>query len=189
MISLMAYYGYSTPQEDRASVVWAAMAFSFLGDTLLMYENISSLYFIFGLAAFLISHVFYIFSYRQHRWDSSVNQLQGLQRLRLAFPIILAGTGLVVVLYPTLGELKIPVMLYAIVLVTMVLNALFRYGRTNNNSFTTAFAGSVLFMVSDSLLAVNKFYTAISYAGLLIMITYIAAQYLIVTGLRNHFRK
>jgi uncharacterized membrane protein YhhN len=169
--------------------VWVAMAFSFLGDTFLMYEYLDGLYFIFGLGAFLISHIFYIFSYRQHRWDSAVNQLQGLQRIRLSFPIILAGTGLVVILYPTLGDLKFPVIVYATVLVIMVLNALFRYGRTNGASFSIVFVGAILFMISDSLLAIDKFFQPISNAGLLIMTSYIAAQYLIVSGLIRHFDK
>jgi len=43
-------------------------------------------------------------------------------------------------------------------------------------------AGATSFVVSDSLLAVNKFYQPFAYAGVFIMLTYCAAQYLIVRG-------
>jgi len=47
-------------------------------------------------------------------------------------------------------------------------------------------AGAWLFMASDSILAFNKFHTAIEYSGPLIMTTYILAQFLIVEGARRH---
>ena len=104
----------------------------------------------------------------------------------MAFPVILAATGLVVVLYPRLGELRLPVVVYAGVLMFMVLNALFRFRRTNAQSFWMSFAGAVLFMLSDSILAINKFLEPVPNAGLLVMSTYLAGQFLIVRGLIRH---
>jgi uncharacterized membrane protein YhhN len=49
--------------------------------------------------------------------------------------------------------------------------------------------GAVLFVVSDSLLAINKFYSSFELAGVLIMLTYGMAQLLIVTGAINYIRK
>jgi uncharacterized membrane protein YhhN len=186
MIMLGWYYISSTDSESRNLSVLVAIFFSFLGDTLLMFVDRDELYFMLGLAAFLIAHLFYIFSYRQHKNASHPDELQGVQRIRLAFPIILAGSGLVIVLYPQLGSLKIPVLLYALTIVIMVLNALFRYGRTQAPSFWLVFLGAVLFMASDSLIAINKFVSPISSAHLLIMSTYIGAQVLIVEGLLRH---
>lgn len=139
-----------------------------------------------GLGAFLLAHVFYILVYRQHQTVENENQLAGVHRIRLAMPVILAGSGLIIVLYPRLNELRVPVIIYASVLVVMVLMALFRYGRTLPFSFWMVFAGALLFMVSDSLLAINKFLQPIPQAGLAIMVTYITAQYLIVEGLVKH---
>ena len=102
--------------------------------------------------------------------------------------MVLAGTGLVTILYPHLGAFKIPVLLYALVLTVMVLQALFRYGHTNTPSFWFVFLGALLFMVSDSLIAVNKFLSPFGLAGLSITATYILAQFLIASGLRLHFR-
>ena len=82
--------------------------------------------------------------------------------------------------------MKIPVMIYAMVLIVMVMNAVFRYGRTPLVSFWLVVVGALLFMASDSILAINKFYAAIPSSGPLIMITYITAQFLIVVGIIKH---
>lgn len=186
LISLGFYYWLNS-SEHLSKLVLLAIFFSFGGDTLLMFDDSNSMFFMLGLASFLISHIFYILAYRQHRDEQLTDGLQGIQRIRLAFPIILAGTGLVIVLYPVLGALRFPVMAYALVLVLMVLNALFRFGRTNNRSFWMVFGGAILFMVSDSLLAINKFLQPIANAGLFIMSTYIIAQFLLIEGLCAHF--
>lgn len=138
-----------------------------------------------GLVSFLLAHVTYILAYRQHRYDSDEG-LSGVQRFRFSFPFILAGSGLVTVLYPHLGDLKVPVMIYALVIVLMVINALFRYGHTTMKSFWLVFVGAILFMISDSLLAFNKFVVPIDGAGFWTMLTYITAQYGIVQGVLLH---
>jgi uncharacterized membrane protein YhhN len=186
LITLLFYYiGAQREAHKRLSmVIVLALIFSWGGDVLLM--NSGELYFILGLLSFLVAHVFYIFTFRQFRDDDTTEALQGLHRIRFAFPIILFGTGLFVVLYPTLGDMLMPVMVYALVLTLMVLNALFRFKRTNAASFALVFGGAILFMISDSLLAVNKFLEPVSYSGFWIMSTYISAQFLIVEGLLRH---
>lgn len=183
MISLMVYYLLNTTERNNFFVV--AIVFCWLGDVLLMFQG-NEIYFMAGLVAFLSGHVLYIFSYRQMRYPEGVDGLLGPQKTRFSFPIILAGTGLVVVLMPHLGELKIPVMIYALVLTIMVLQALFRFGFTSKSSFALIFLGAVFFMISDSALAINKFMHPLPMASLLIMSTYITAQYLIVEGAIHH---
>ena len=189
MISLGAYYFSSLRREDRSRSLVLAIFFSFFGDVLLMIHQKESSFFMFGLLAFLLSHIFYILTYRQHISKNEGKGLQGIQKARFSFPFILAGSGLVVVLYPFLGDLRIPVMFYALVLIVMVLNALFRYEYTNMRSFWMVFAGATLFMASDSLLAINKFLHPIQYGVFWIMLTYISAQSLIVQGLIEHYRR
>lgn len=186
MITLGIYY-WIAASHNRSILVLCAILFSLAGDTALMFEPANSSFFIIGLAAFLISHIFYILSYRQYQHEAVSDELQGIQKMRFAFPVVLAGSGLVVVLYPVLGDLRFPVIIYALVIVIMVLNALFRYGRTLLKSFRMVFAGAIAFMISDSILAVNKFLDPINSAGLLIMVTYITAQFLIIEGLCAHF--
>ena len=186
MVFLGLYYWSTVSKEDRSVLVYAAIFFSFLGDSLLMYDTRDPIYFMLGLGSFLIAHVAYIFVYRQHSFERDPSETGVIQKVRMAFPIILAGTGLVVVLYPRLGGLRLPVIVYALVLIVMVLNALYRYQRTNSASYWMVFSGAVLFMISDSMIAINKFLEPFNNAGLLIMVTYIAAQWLIIRGLIYH---
>lgn len=183
LLSLIGYYLASV--ENRSLIFIRALFFSWAGDVLLLFTH-REIFFITGLIAFLISHFLFIQVYRQHRDAHVEKELLGSQKARFAFPIILTATGLVVILYRSLGPLKIPVMVYALVLCVMVLTALFRYGRTNSQSFWSVFSGAILFMASDSLLALNKFLNPIAGASFMIMLTYIAAQYLIVNGLIRH---
>jgi uncharacterized membrane protein YhhN len=185
MISLAAYYLASTQQ--RSTLFLVAIFFCWLGDVLLLFKP--ELFFIAGLAAFLTGHVLYILCYQQMRLNESKNLLLGPQKVRFSLPIVLVGTGLVVVLYPVLGDLKIPVMIYALVITVMALQALFRFGYTSNKSFILIFIGAILFMISDSLLAINKFLVPIQFASLFIMTTYMVAQYLIVEGVLAHNQK
>lgn len=183
---LLVYYVFSQRESKKPISITLNMAllFSWGGDVFLM--NDGERFFILGLLSFLTAHVFYIFTFRQFRYETDQDSLHGLQRIRFAFPIILYGSGLVVILYNQLGQLQMPVLFYALVLTIMVLQALFRFNRTSTSSFAMVFGGAILFMISDSLLAVNKFLEPITYSGLWIMGTYIGAQFLIVKGLLRH---
>lgn len=186
VILLVSYYLYSIRREDRSNMLLFALGFSWLGDCLLLFEYVGDLFFVFGLLAFLVAHLCFMFTYQQHRTDDTTKALLGVQRFRFSFPIILAGTGLITVLYSHLGVLQIPVIIYGLALVVMVLQALFRFGRTSLLSFAMVFFGSTVFMISDSLIAINKFLMPIPMSGVWIMATYILAQYLIVHGLLMH---
>lgn len=184
MFSLIGYYAAGFSKRSSAFIL--ALLFCWAGDVLLLFQAEAEIFFILGLVSFLIGHVLYIISYRQLRSSDRMRELMPTQKMRFSFPIVLAGTGLIVVLLPTLGDLQIPVVVYALVLMLMVMTAMFRYGRTPIVSFWMIFAGASLFMLSDSLLAINKFYVPIPYGGFFVMLTYCAAQYLIVEGVLRH---
>lgn len=183
------YYTQSTQPISLTKSVMAAIVFSWIGDVSLMFQGKNELYFMVGLGAFLIAHICYVMAYSQHIEKKEGAGLHGIQKFRFSLPIVLAGTGLITILYAHLGVFKIPVAVYAIVLMVMTLQALFRYGYTNTVSFWFVFVGAILFMISDSMIAVNKFLVPFELAGLAIMATYILAQFLIVKGLMSHFEK
>jgi uncharacterized membrane protein YhhN len=54
--------------------------------------------------------------------------------------------------------------------------------QTTHKSYSFVLIGAILFIISDSLIAINKFAYSIPLSGLWVMATYIAAQYLIVEG-------
>lgn len=160
-----------------------AILFCWAGDVLLMFTENNELFFLLGLAAFLIGHIFYMLTFNKMADKNSIGK--PLQPLFYLIPLLFAAS-LLIVLFPNLGEMKVPVIAYAIVISFMCVAAMRRWQRTDTPSFVTVLTGAVLFIFSDALIAINKFHTPFNAASLLIMITYIAAQYLIITGLLKH---
>lgn len=183
LLSLGLYYRLAAPRPAPAVLV--ALALSWLGDVLLLLQSDARpLFFIGGLLAFLLAHLAYLRAYRGHRWPGP--GLAPARRWAPTLPVLGCGVLLLAALYPHLGPLRLPVLLYAAVLVLMVLGALYRHGRTTPASFGWVAVGAGLFMLSDSVLALNKFRAPLPLAGFWIMLTYCAAQYGIVRGLLSH---
>jgi uncharacterized membrane protein YhhN len=90
---------------------------------------------------------------------------------------------LLLLLWPGIPiPMKIPVAIYATVLTTMGLSAHNLRGTISGDAAMMTFYGSLLFIASDSILAINKFGLAFDDANIGIMVTYIAGQWLIVSG-------
>jgi len=85
-------------------------------------------------------------------------------------------------LKPNLEEMIFPVMAYVAIIIGMNIAALNRYNKVNARSFWLIMIGAILFLISDSIIAINKFDHTINHARVYIMITYLIAQYLIVQG-------
>lgn len=187
MVALIGFY-FSSVSRRNMTFVWA-LFFCWAGDVLLMFQPLAEDFFLAGLSAFFIGQILYVAAFREMRVASKGSELSMPQKIRFSLPVILAGTGLVAILFPKLGALKIPVMTYSVALIVMVLSAIFRHGQTSSRSYLLILCGAILFMISDSTLALNKFYSPIPLSGLWIMSTYIAAQYLIVQGAVEHAKK
>lgn len=84
---------------------------------------------------------------------------------------------------PNLGELLLPVFVYAMTISIMLLFALKGFLNWHKPANTYILIGAIIFVASDSILAFDKFYAAIQYSTFLIMSTYLTAQYLIVIGI------
>jgi len=153
--------------------------FAFFGDVFLLFENKNSLFFIFGLVSFLTTHIFYIIYFL--KIQSANTSLVKKQPL-LPILVIAYGVSLVWLLYPHLADLKIPVMVYAAVICTMLICSMHVFLKVKQPANWYFLSGALLFVISDSLLAINKFYQPFSYAAIFIMLTYCAAQYFIVNG-------
>ena len=176
---LIVLLAVATPAVTGKRIMLAALFFSWVGDIFLLAEDKNPLFFIFGLASFLTTHIFYIIYFLNIR----SNQISLLKKQPLLIAAVLAyGIALVWLLFPALADLKIPVMVYAAVICTMLLCSLHIYLKANKPANMFFVLGALLFVLSDSLLAINKFYQPFAFAGVCIMLTYCAAQYFIVTG-------
>jgi len=176
--SLLVYLLVSRENKRPASgFAMLGLFLSWIGDCLLIFQERNQLFFIGGLLSFLIAHIFYIAYYIRSSSAQAEKKLPG--KGVCLFLIMCYGIGFGFLLNDHLGPLKVPVFAYASVLVLMNCFALLRFGKVDRRSFQLAMAGALLFAVSDGLLAVNKFVTTLPHAGLWIMSTYAAAQYLI----------
>lgn len=153
-----------------------ALVFSLIGDVALLFDGMNPIYFIIGLASFLLAHVMYVLVFLKHR-DTRNNPL-GFIILMLAY-----AAFLFYILKEGLGELQGPVLIYMIVILSMSTSAYLRQKQYNLVSYYLVFIGAILFMISDSVLALDKFYQSFQLSSILIMITYALAQYCIVIGI------
>lgn len=175
MIILALYlYKVSNLQEKMDKVLLISLFFSWLGDCVLMFKG--EMHFLGGLVSFLIAHILYIYVFtQQFKWQKMV--------YLSIFAILLYGIGLFSLILPkTSTEMRIPIIIYASILLLMVITSSGRKGAVSTQSFTYTFVGAILFMLSDSLIALNKFAFPLEGAILAIMITYLLGQYFIIEG-------
>lgn len=163
-------------------ILVTSLIFSGIGDVLLMFPGN---FFIPGLAAFLAAHLLYIALFK-----ISLRHLQTSGSRWFANRTALAATLLAAALMYTLvyaglpdPVLKIAVGLYAVVIALMAAQAIGRAHQLQTPRARWVALGACFFMLSDSLLAINRFVSPIGYSALWILSTYYAAQLLIVHNL------
>jgi len=148
----------------------AALAFCLAGDIFLMLPQDL---FVPGLASFLVGHVLFIAAFIAARGDDP----------RLGFTIPLALFAVALSAGPVLrgaiaedARLRVPVLAYMIVIATIL-------GMSGLPGSGVAVAGAATFVLSDSILARNRFVAPIPHGRLATMVTYHAALALIVLSL------
>lgn len=170
LLSLMALYAVSVSERNKTYIL--ALLFSFMGDFFLIFEG--ELYFIVGLVSFLIAHLFFIKIVFGRLQKSTISKI-----LVSIFPFLTLFLFLIFFLKDTLNELLIPVIIYGFTISIFGVVAMLDYVNTKTTQSFLMFVGALIFISSDSILAINKFYNTTQIFGVLIMITYIVAQYLI----------
>jgi uncharacterized membrane protein YhhN len=163
----------------------AGLFFSWAGDVALEFSDYNNNMFLTGLVCFLLAHIMYFTVFILTPGKNSIVA----NRIWLLIPVILYGSVLVFYLYDDLAEMRLPVIFYAAVILTMLSGAINRKDKVNMKSYYLVLAGAMLFVISDSTIAVNKFSHPFESSGIVIMSTYIAAQYLIVAGYISQFRR
>lgn len=183
ILTLILYLALQKTSTQGKNLLLAGLIFSWMGDMFLLFENSYSLFFIFGLISFLTTHIFYIVYFLKIKSPA----VSLLNKNPLVILLVLSyGVTLVFFLYPKLGDLKFPVTVYATVICLMLLCSLHVYLKVNAPANLYYIFGALLFVISDSLLALNKFYRPFKFGGAGIMLTYCAAQYFIVKGFIKH---
>lgn len=189
---LMVFLWLNTKlQNGFEKRIFIGLFFGWIGDILLMFNNEDL--FVFGLASFLICHIFYILAF-VHNIRKSTYKLSVINKFVLGLLPLFYLIVLYTYLFPYISESEknkpflIPVTVYALTIVTMSLFSLWRIGSSNKISTALVIFGAIVFMISDSLIALNKFVEPFQYANLFIMFTYCLAQLCIITGTIYHSR-
>jgi uncharacterized membrane protein YhhN len=178
LIPALALYFFAktknTPKVKARNLFIMALLFGWFGDISLMLIAQNQLYFLIGLGSFLVMQLLYTYLFKGFT-------VKGLQSHKSwAFSIILYSFIVLAYIFPKLDTLKIPVIFYFSAILIMVLSAMdFSINHSKNNWI---FYGACLFLISDSLIAINKFQITIPFDGLMIMGTYILAQWFITDG-------
>ena len=167
-ILLIAVPGGKPEFSRYKFAIMVGLLFSLAGDVFLM---LPSDRFLAALVSFLIAHLFYIAAFTSgtgfgFSWRSLV-------------PCAIYGIVMFSILVPHLGKMKWPVVVYMVVILVMAWQAWERWSQTGQSAALLAFLGAVLFVISDSALAVNRFRGRYKSAPALILSTYFAAQWLI----------
>ena len=170
LTACMADTSLSMPYQR---LILFGLLFSLAGDVFLM---LPADRFLFGLLSFLIAHVFYVIAFTSGR---------GFGFTAWIFGIVLAiGILMAFLLLPYAGRMKLPVLIYMIIILVMAWQAWELFHANGRMNSLLAAAGAALFVFSDSLLAWNRFRRPFKSAEAVKLIAYFAAQWLIAVSIR-----
>ena len=168
LLLLLAVLSTTAHGARYQQAVVIGLACSLAGDVLLMLPRDR---FVAGLASFLLAHVAYIVAF-------SAGVPIGTAPALLV-PLAAMAALLLWLLWPGLGKLRLPVVLYSATILLMVWQAWGWHWAFDTSGSRLAALGAALFMASDAVLALNRFRRPFPGAQAVIMLTYVAAQALI----------
>lgn len=152
--------------RQRAWLAGAALLFCAAGDVLL------ELVFVAGMGAFAVGHVFYVLAFLE--WGRILGPNK--RDFPIAVLVVIVSLGLLGWLLPGMGDLLIPALIYQAIITTMVATAFVV------KAPMLARLGAVIFMISDTLIAAEKFAGVDVFPGA-VWITYAGAQIMMAWGM------
>lgn len=158
----------TVPRTGFRRVVAIGLAFGAAGDLLLELDA-----FVPGLVAFLIGHVLYIVAFVR---------LSTRPALLVGLPYLVVGLALTAFVAEGADDLLVPVIAYAVVISVMGWRSAALIGEIPSRMAVPFAAGAGVFVVSDALIAINRFRSEIPGDEWWIMLTYLTAQGLIALG-------
>lgn len=149
----------------------SALLFSFWGDVLLLFEE---KYFIFGLLSFLIAHLLYIKLTSTFFYKATI-----IMYIKCWLPFLLLLVGLNYFIINNLGKMLVPTIVYGGIISAFGAITLVNYLKKRAYSNMLLLFGSIIFIISDSLIALDKFLFHHIIFSILIIVLYSYSQYLI----------
>jgi uncharacterized membrane protein YhhN len=136
--------------------------------------NKGQMFFITGLVSFLIAHFLFI--------KIVLGKLKNISlkmTITSIIPFLIVLLSLLLFLKDYLSEMLVPVIIYGVTIGMFGVVSLIFFLKNKSTFSLFMLAGAIFFMISDSVLAINKFYSQGHIFQIIIMVTYILAQYLI----------
>lgn len=164
----------------RNRLILIGLFFSWLGDVFLMLVDLKPDFFLAGLSAFLITHILYSVAF--YNIGRTHSLCWNLTTFSTTIIIFISAIILLLLLWPKLGAMRIPVLVYSCCISVMAVLSLWIWLKYKSFFSSLLLLGALLFMLSDSLIAINRFHTTFDGAGFWIMLTYGLAQLFIVSG-------
>jgi uncharacterized membrane protein YhhN len=174
MPALLVFYLLGTERILFPAI--AALILSWAGDIFLINKD-KQIFFKLGLAAFLVSHVFYIIAFLTLAESANIPAL--IISLAVAVPM---GLAILKVLNAS-PPMKIPVTVYAFVIILMSISALQLMLARFGFAEVMVFSASIVYLFSDTFMAYHLFHGKPKYFNFITMIPYIIAQGGIIMGL------
>lgn len=192
MVPLVIWVFWNTrPKRNRIALfIFLGLNFSIIGDTSLIITEQTlgtakhqELAFLLGLGAFLLAHVSYLAAFINIPLAKSHGLIRRSYGLVL-LPLIGLYLCLLSILWGHLADMRIPVILYAAIIVAMTASAANLKGLVSKSTLQIVLGAAILFMFSDTIIALTTFRSDLSFqhSRLLIMIPYLASQMLFALG-------
>ena len=173
---LALFYWCNAPEVNP--FIMAALFFGWIGDLFLLKKE-KTVYFLAGTAAFLIGHIFYILTFA--KISNFYKNVPPFAWLILAVGIVLLFAAYFIVLqYKKI--MILPGLIYYSAVIFLNFTIACCYSHLNQTAFTVTLLGSLLFLISDSLLALRSIAKKLPPHTPLIILTYVPAQFLLIMG-------
>lgn len=167
LIILLCYLQEPQIPPVYQKLILAGLFFSLFGDIFLMLPKD---YFLQGLISFFIAHIFYLLAFLKGvGWIINIYMVVG---------VLICYLTLMIRILPQ-GKLTLPILLYGAILALLLAQAGGRFIVFPQQSMLLALAGTILFALSDSFLAYNRFVERIAHEEILVLGGYFSAQVLI----------
>ena len=183
LVPILMWYLFKSPESDKPlKGMWRAylgLFFSWVGDVLLIGEGPS--FFLSGMIAFITAHVYYSLFFIQ---TVPVKKETAAVFYKTLIGLSVVCGVLFLLLRSALGAYQVPILLYMLFISLMASLAVHTTSNPAYKNFAiqTFVPGAILFVISDALLATNKFYTHLPVFDLGVMLTYAGAQYFLTKG-------
>lgn len=170
-IALLMRFTWQIDFDKRIHILLlVALGFSLIGDILLTLPTKISLHL--GILSFMLTHCFYIVIFLRKIAFK-------IQNLYSFLPVLIFVSISLFCLWPYLGDMRIPVIVYLLLLTSMVFCAF----QVKQYSMVVRF-GACLFLLSDFILALSLFVLPNNkLMAIVIMLLYYLAQIFLVLGI------